>query len=290
MDDVASHLNSIFRIFALTFITQKTKIKQMKKLTPLKFTLLILAVFGTMLFTSCDMDTSKLKEAVEGTEESEPTSAEIGNLDIAFCDSKVENHHGCHCTFKDESGASIFMSNMDNSKSACLSINGTTEILTGRRMDERHDHFRHSFIPDWIVLDPDGDVHIFNELVDDANYEANKDLLEETMLVMNELPKEIKWRKTNEGGGEVSAELASRYEKMWKEALEYATAERAKGNHGEPLKIELSNEKYDVNVTGVVGNHNADGSDDYSGTIEVKNKKGEVIGTTDFNGACICED
>lgn len=248
----------------------------------------------TTLFISCDVDKNKVADAVDGAIEDakemvEPTSAEIGDVDIAFCDTKVENHHGCHCTFKDDNGTSIFLSNMDQDKSACISINGKTEILYGMRSDERHDHYRHSYIPDWIILDPDGEVHIFNELVDDANYDENKDMIAQTMMVMHDIPKEMKIRK-NTDGGEVSAEMSAKYEKMWNEAYEYATSEREKGNHGEPMMINLSNETYDVSVKAQVGAHHEDGSDDYSGTIEVKNKSGKVIGSKDFKGVCICED
>ena len=254
----------------------------MKKSTPLKFNRILIAFLFTGLLFSCDME----KGAAGGG------SAEIGNIDLTFCDSNVENHHGCHCDFMEAggNGTSIFKSNMHLSKKACLSINGTTEILSGTRTDERNDHLRHSHIPDWIVLDPDGDVHIFNELVDDANYDANKELLVETMLVMNEIPQNIMWRKnTDEDGSEVSAELSDKYEKMWAEAVDQATTERDNGNYGDPLEIALSNENYDVTVKGTVEKHNDDGSDYYTGTIEVKSKEGELLGSKSFNGTCICE-
>ncbi len=268
----------------------------MKNSNTLFLAQIIMVIFCANLFYSCDMDTSKLSSKVEDatkTEKYAPTSAEVGDVDIEFCDTKVENHHGCHCNFKDASGngSSIFLSNMNQSKSACISINGKTEILTGKRMDARGDHMRHSHIPDWVVLDYDNDVHIFNELVDDANYEANKDMLVQTMLVMHDLPKEMKIRKiTGSKGQNVPAELTSKYEKMWEEALAKATDERAKGNHGAPLEIKLSNETFDVNVKGTVEKHNEDGSDSYKGTIEIKSKEGKILGSRDFAGVCLCED
>jgi len=266
----------------------------MKNSNTLFLTQIFTMIFCASLFFSCDMDTSKLTSKSEDSTSSEeyaPTSAEIGTVDIEFCDSNVDNHHGCHCRFNDAGGSGIFLSNMHKSKSACISINGKTEILTGKRMDDREDHMRHSYIPDWIVLDHDNDVHIFNEKVDDANYEANKDLIYQTMLVMHDLPKEMKIRKiTGSKDQTVPAELASRYEKMWSEALTMATSERAKGNHGSPLEIKLSNETFDVTVKGNVEKHNADGSDSYTGNIEIKSKSGKVIGSKEFTGICLCED
>ena len=257
--------------------------------------------FIASLFFSCDLDTSKIKDSVNsatqdltGNAENTPTSADIEVIDLATCDTQIDNRHGCTCSFKDAkgNGSNIFLSNMDNhSKSACLSINGKTEIVTGQRIDARHDHVRHSYIPDWIVLDPSGEVHIFNELVDDANYEVNKALIVETMLVMHNLPEKIKLRK-NKGskGEEVSAEMANKYEKMWSESYKLATDERAKGNHGAPLEIELTNEMFNVYVKGDVEKHNEDGSDNYYGTIEIKSKSGKLLGSRDFTGICQCKD
>ena len=180
--------------------------------------------------------------------------------------------------------------NLCQSKSACISINGVTEIVTGQRNDARNDHYRHSHIPDWVILDPDGDVHIFNELVDDAKYEDNKNLLIETMLVMSEIPQEPKIKNNVDPDGlEVSAELASKYDKMWSEAYAAASELRSEGNHGAPIEIQLSNDNYDVFVHGTVGNHNDDGSDNYTGTIEVKSKEGELLASKEFSGSCICE-
>lgn len=262
----------------------------MKNSTPLNFTQIIMAIFIANLFFSCDLDKNKLAQDTTNLEESAPTSAEIGTVDIAFCDSKVENHHGCHCKFNDENGSGIFLSNMDQSKSACISINGKTEILKGKRVDLRHEHLRHSYIPDWIVLDSEG-AHIFNKQVDDAKYEENKNLIIQTMLVMHDLPNDVKIRKNKgEKGEDVSAAMSDRYEKMWAEALKYATDERAKGNHGAPLEIELSNEIFKVSVKGNVEKHNEDGSDNYTGTIEVKSKNGDLLGSSNFTGICLCED
>lgn len=265
----------------------------MKNSTFSKAVPILIMAFLTTLFLSCDMDVNKASSSSdsESSEESAPTSADLGSVDIAFCDENVDSHHGCSCDFKDGSGATVFLSNMDQEKSACLMINGKSEVLVGMRTDERHDHFRHSHIPDWIVLDPDGKVTIFNVEVDDSKYEENKDMIEETMLAMVELPKEIKIR-TNKGakGEEVSAEMVNKYTKMWEEALKMATDEKAKGNHGEPLEIELSNETYTAFVKAQVEKHNEDGSDNYKGSIEIKNKEGKVIGTKDFTGICQCVD
>jgi len=246
------------------------------------------------------MDKDKLSKAIEDAAEDvtngkiiAPKSADINYVDIALCNENVDNHHGCFCDFKEAGGkgSSIFMSNMDNSKTACLSINGKTEILTGQRTDEIHDHIRHSHVPDWIVLDPDGDVHIFNELVDDANYEANKKSIIETMHVMHDLPEKMKMRlNKDDDGKEVSAELKAKYEKMWTESIETVKAERADGKLGAPLEIELSNEVFDVHISGKPVKHNDDGSDNYTGTIVVKSKSGKKLGSKDFEGVCMCKE
>ena len=258
----------------------------MKTSTLLKLNPFVLCLLFTCFILSCDL----AKTGSTSGEDGAPTTAEIGAIDIAACETSVEHHHGCYCDFNSEDGTPIFISNMELSKSACLSINGNTEILTGERIDERQDHLRHSYIPDWIVLDANGDVHIFNVLVDDSKDEENADLIYQTMMVMHDLPTDVKIRKdTGENGETVSDELASKYENMWAASLKKATAARAEGNLGAPLEIELSNETFDVYVKAEVANHNEDGSDNYNGTIEVKSKTGEVLGTKDFKGVCMCE-
>lgn len=252
----------------------------------------IIPILFISLFFSCDLDKSKLTLGNDTTnaENTTPESAEIGVVDISLCGAEIEGHHGCTCDFKDGSGSTMFLSNMDQAKSACISINGKTEMVTGERIDSRQEHLKHSHIPDWIVLDPNGEVHLFNELVDDASYEENKDLIVQTMLVMHVLPEELKIRINQGANGEkVAEDLASRYEQMWSEAFTEATEERASGNHGTHIEIHLSNETFDVFVKGDVEKHNEDGSDNYKGKIEIKSKSGKVLGNKDFVGICICD-
>ena len=71
----------------------------MKNFTSLNFIQIIMVFFLTTLFFSCDLDTSKLTQSnassdPTSTEASAPTSAEIGDVDIAFCDTNVDNRHG----------------------------------------------------------------------------------------------------------------------------------------------------------------------------------------------------
>jgi len=253
----------------------------MKGLKHSKINLLVVIFCMATLFISCDMD--KIKSAAGGSE-----SVSIDNVDIALCNSKDDqNHHGCTCSFrsaKDDPNSVIFTSNMNRSKNACISINGTTEVFTGKRIDHKDEHHRKSHMPNWVMVTEKGELALFDHLADASEYDKLKDELVQVLLATHKLPEEIPTKLGDYAGDELKGTIT----KLCADALDTAKKERAGGNHGAPIEIELSNDNYNVYIKGEVENHNDDGSDNYAGTIEVKDKEGKVVGTKDFWGNCLC--
>ncbi|MEM9544831.1 MAG: hypothetical protein AAGA77_02605 [Bacteroidota bacterium] len=248
----------------------------MKNVKHLKITSLIAIFCLSALFYSCN--------PVAGG----ANSVTIDNVDVALCNSKDDqNHHGCSCSFMDVAGDAnsiIFSSNMNRSKNACISINGATEVFTGKRLDHRVEHHRQSHMPNWIMVTEENKIAIFDHLVDMAEYDTHKDALVQALLAMHDLPDEIPAKIADS----VPEETKNSIQKLCYEALDMAKKERENGNHGAPIEIELSNDNYDVYIKGAVENHNEDGSDNYVGTIDVKDKTGKVVGTKEFRGTCLC--
>ncbi|MEM9835260.1 MAG: SH3 domain-containing protein [Bacteroidota bacterium] len=197
----------------------------------------------------------------------------------------LDTDSGCSCDFRaaeDNYKAGIFYTDMEGNGS--IVINGQVEALTGGRVGKRDQYRDQSLQVDWITLRESGPVLLFGQEIDVNNYEENRDMLVQTLLVMREMPNDIPIQKVGQVGMGITGEFRS----MVSEALEIAKSEKKKGNGGVPMEMKYSNARYDCFIQAdVVGMTDSFG-DKYAGTIEVKDKSGKLLAKRRLWGSCGC--
>lgn len=218
---------------------------------------------------------------------SEEIAATLEPFGFADCTPLMEEDSGCSCDFrpgKDDYSSSLFVSNIE--ETACVKINGSIETLSGGRIDYRSKLNQQSFQEHWIILKEDGTCLIFGEnaRLGQGFYKRNREILIQTLLTMDEMPKEIPLQFVGTTGMGTRAEIRE----MAQEALEIATKARAEGNMGIPMEMLYKNDQYDILITGYVDGKNDSGGDTYAGTIELKSKNGKILDSKKIWGDCNC--
>lgn len=250
----------------------------------------------SLLFLSFSCQNNQSSTAVEvSTESSEaepipevvpqaPT-ATLEPFEFSDCTPLMEDDSGCSCDFRPEKGnykSSLFISNIE--ETACVKVNGSIQILAGGRTDNRSEFYQQSFQEYWVTLKEDGTYLIFEADASKNDYKKNREILVQTLLVMDEIPQEIPLQFIGTTGMGMRAEIRD----MASEALVMAKQEKVNGNTGIPMQMSYKNDQYDVLITGTIDGKNDSGGDTYAGTIELKSKDGKTLDNKKIWGDCNC--
>jgi hypothetical protein len=224
-------------------------------------------------------------ESMTESTSQDPVKITIQPVGTNGCVSVLSSDDGCSCSFrleKDNWKQLGFISTLANKSVGCLSLNGSPVEVSGGRIDNRAELYGQSHNTNWITLNQKGPVLFFDKLVDLGNYQQSKEILIQTLLVMDEMPTEIPIKNNSQGMAirEVR-DLAS-------DALAEAKQRRAKGDKGIKMQMKYTNEQYDVIITGEVDGQNDSGGDTYEATLEVKSKDGAVLDSKKVWGDCNC--
>ncbi len=258
--------------------------------------LILVALFNLSVFSfSCQNNQSSTAETATEISETErrpevapqEVRATLEPFEFGDCTPVMEDDSGCSCDFrpeKDNYKSSLFISNIE--ETACVKVNGSIQSLTGGRIDNRSELYQQSFQEHWITLKEDGTFLIFGEDARPGNdfYKRNREKLVQTLLVMDELPKEIPLQFVGTTGMGMRAEIRD----MASEALTIAIEAKANGNTGIPMQMLYKNDQYDILITGNIDGKNDSGGDTYAGTIELKSKDGETLDKKNIWGDCNC--
>ena len=216
-----------------------------------------------------------------------PKSVTIGDFDFSACNALKNDDSGCSCSFrgkKDDWKSSIFTSTMEDMMQGCITLNGKNEELVGKRTDRRAEIRKRGYDKHWIELNERGGFYIFGKKIDVNDYEDNRDMLVQTLLLMDEMPNSIPIKKNGTVGMGTTGEFRS----MGQEAIDIAKKLKKEGNKGVPMKMYFSNAIYDVEIEGNVDGKTDSGGDTYAGTIKVRAKDGRLLGSRQFWGSCQC--
>ena len=201
------------------------------------------------------------------------------------CQALMEDDSSCACDFrpqKDNFKTSLLVSDMEDN--ACIKVNGNILNLKGERIDERLALEEQAYMENWITLKEGGIYQIFGADASQREYEENRAILIEALLVMDEMPAEIPMQFVGTTGMGMRAELRD----MATEAMEMAKKARAEGNTGVPMQILYQNDQFEVLITAYVDGRNDSGGNTYAGTIELKSKDGDILDTKHIWGGCDC--
>lgn len=208
------------------------------------------------------------------------TGAVIGTV-TGLCPN-VDADSGCECNF--QTGEKyVFRSDYKN---GCLHINGNIESVVAEIFeDERTKLINQSQSEYWIILNENGDDTMFGEKLEMADkYDAHRAELVQALLVMDEMPTEIK-SQTN---GTVGMGYRGEVKSMCNEAIQMAKAAKKRGEKGPPSVLRFQNPNYTIYFTVQSIGTDDGGGNDYKGTMEVMSKSGKVLGSKQVTGYCGC--
>lgn len=200
----------------------------------------------------------------------------------------TESESGCSCSFRakqDDYKSGVFGSNLDGV--ASIKLNGKVLELKGGQTGQRFTIYQRSFGKAWITLSERSPFLLFGEEIDTKRndwYNETREELIKTLLVMDELPREIPIKKIGQIGMGTSAEFRD----MAQEALEVAKKERAKGNTGIPAEWTFKNADFECHIIGKVDGKNDSGGDTYVGEMIIKSRDGMELAKQEVWGGCAC--
>ena len=117
-----------------------------------------------------------------------------------------------------------------------------------------------------------------------SKYEEHREELIQTLLVMDEMPKEISYQSN----GTVGMGYRSEVRDMCSEAISMAKAAKEKGEKGPPTEIRFSGNNFNVYFTVQTTSRDDGGGHYYKGTMEVLSKNGKVLASKQVTGYSGC--
>ncbi|MEM1320843.1 MAG: SH3 domain-containing protein [Bacteroidota bacterium] len=206
---------------------------------------------------------------------------------VAFADwpKTISDGDGCSCSYRPDKNnykLDVFISNAQDH--ACVKFKGELILLKGNHRSRRSELSRRAYEEPWIVLNERGKDLFFDQEVEMGEYEDNRNMLIQALLLMEEMPKEISVKNNGQIGMGHRGEIGS----MCEEALQMAKAARKRGEQGIPMQLYFSNDRYECILTGKVDGKNDSGGRTYRGILALRSRDGSVRAYKEVWGACAC--